>query len=106
MANRLLAATDGATGLTRRTPEDVRAIVPGVGPVLAARILAAVELGRRSLVRSPDERPQFATPSDLAAYLLPQFGAHPAQRSGVVLMDARHACFVCGCLTTGRSTRR
>jgi DNA repair protein RadC len=89
IANRLLAAAGGTHGLTR-LPTDHLTQVPGVGRVLATRVLAAVELGRRTLLLSPRARPRFLTPRDAARFLLPQFGAHPVERFGVLMLDTRH----------------
>jgi DNA repair protein RadC len=89
IANRLLAASGGTHGLTRLSRDHLTK-VPGVGPVLASRVQAAVELGRRTLLLSPRARPRFVTPRDAAAFLLPQFGAHPVERFGVLMLDTRH----------------
>jgi DNA repair protein RadC len=89
IANRLLAASGGTHGLTRLSADHLTR-VPGVGPVLACRVQAAIELGRRTLLLSPRERPRFLTPADVATFLLPQFGAHPVERFGVVMLDTRH----------------
>ena len=89
IANRLLTAAGGTHGLTRLTAEHLTQ-VPGVGRALAARVLAAVELGRRTLLLSPRARPRFLTPRDAARFLLPQFGAHPVERFGVMMLDTRH----------------
>jgi len=89
VANGLLACSGGVHGLTR-IHRDEMAEVPGVGAAVAARIIAAVELGRRTLTLSPAERPQFATPHETAGFLLPRFSAFPVERLGVLLLDARH----------------
>jgi DNA repair protein RadC len=89
IANRLLVASGGTHGLTRLSADHLMK-VPGVGPVLACRVQAAVELGRRTLLLSPRARPRIATPREAAMYLLPQFGAHPVERFGVLLLDTRH----------------
>src|SRR5262245_39227590 len=89
IANRLLTAAGGTHGLTRLTADHLTQ-VPGVGRVLATRVLAAVEPGRRTLLMSPRVRPRFLTPRDSARILLPQFGAHPVERFGVIMLDARH----------------
>jgi DNA repair protein RadC len=88
LANDVLALAGGAHGLTR-LHRDRLARVAGIGPAQAGRILAAVELGRRILLRAPPERPRFLHPRDIAEYLLPQFGAFPVERFGVVLLDTR-----------------
>ena len=88
IANRVLARAGGVHGLTRVLDGHLRG-VSGVGPATAARILAAIELGRRTL-RSPDDRIQLACPRDVAAYLLPRFGARAVEQFGVVLLDTKH----------------
>lgn len=89
LANVLLARVDGLHGLTRSTPSDLQA-VDGIGEVKAAQVLAAVELGRRTLLRGAAVRPQFQTARQLAGYLIPQYGASPVEQFGVVLLDAKH----------------
>jgi DNA repair protein RadC len=89
IANAVVTASGGIVGLTRVTREDL-ARVPGVGAVIASRILAGVELGRRTLVPTSDPRPRLRAPRDSAAWLLPRYGASPVERFGVMLLDARH----------------
>ncbi len=100
VANRVLGATDGVHGLTR-TRRDEIAAVSGVGPAVAARILAAVELGRRTLTQSPADRPQLLTARDMAGFLLPRFGAFPIERFGILLLDARHRVIRTRLLSSG-----
>jgi DNA repair protein RadC len=89
IANAILTMAGGTAGLTRVQRERL-AQVPGVGPAQACRVAAAVELGRRTLSASVQGRPQFKHPREIAAFLLPQFGAHPVERFGVMLLDARY----------------
>ena len=89
LANRLLERAGGLHGLTRCVTGDLRN-VPGVGVARAAQILAAVELGRRTLVRGGVERPRLNTPRQLASYLLPQYGAGPVEQFGIVMLDTKH----------------
>ena len=100
VADRLLAASGGVHGLTRMHRDEVTAL-PGLGVATASRILAAVELGRRTLTVSPAERPQLASPRDVAGFLLPRFGAFPVERFGVVLLDARHRVIRARLLSSG-----
>ena len=51
----MLGLSGGVHGLTRMTEGQLRRVA-GVGPAKAAQILAAVELGRRTLARPPEER--------------------------------------------------
>jgi DNA repair protein RadC len=89
VANGLLDASGGLRGLSRMGRDELSG-THGIGGARAARIQAAIELGRRSLTPDPRERPHFATPRDVAEYLLPQFGSYPVERFGVLLLDTRH----------------
>jgi DNA repair protein RadC len=89
MANELLDRFGGLRGLTRVAPDDLR-LVRGVGVARVAQVLAAVELGRRTLVREAAERPRLGTPRQIAALLLPQFGARPVEHFGLVMLDTKH----------------
>ena len=89
LANRLIVSADGTHGLARIEIDRLRR-VSGVGPARAARIVAAVELGRRSLMRGVEERPRLTTPRQLAAYLLPQYGVGAVERFGIVMLDTKH----------------
>jgi len=62
----------------------------GVGLTKAARVVAAVELGRQTLVRGAADRPQLTTPRDLAAFLLPQYGTCAVEQFGIVMLDIKH----------------
>jgi len=89
LANRLIACAGGVQNLTRLSPDQLRR-VQGVGPARAAQVIAALELGRRTLLRGGVDRPQLTTPRHLAAYLLPQFGSCAVEQFGLVMLDTRH----------------
>ena len=88
LANRILERAGGLHALARRAPDELS--VPGVGAARAAQIVAAVELGRRTLIRTALERPQYLTPQQLACYLLPQYGAASVEQFGIVMLDTKH----------------
>lgn len=88
IANRLLAQAGGLHGLTRIGLGDLRQ-VDGVGRARASQVMAAVELGRRTLMREAAERPRLKTPRDVAAYLLPQYGSLPVEQFGIVMLDTK-----------------
>jgi DNA repair protein RadC len=88
VAQDVLETVDGVGGLARASVEEL-VKVPGVGQPRAARLLAAVELGRRAVSRAGEERLRFATPGDLGRYLLPIFGGHREERFGVVMLDSK-----------------
>jgi DNA repair protein RadC len=89
LANTLLAGIGGADGLARARLDDLTKIV-GIGPARAAQILAAVELGRRTLTRGGRQRVQVTSPQTVADLLLPQYGNRPVEQFGVVLLDTKH----------------
>jgi DNA repair protein RadC len=88
-ANRLLIVAGGLHGLMRLGGDQIAA-VPGLGPVKASRVRAALELGRRTLTRSARARPRLATPEEAAHYLAPLYGAYPVERLGMALLDTRY----------------
>jgi DNA repair protein RadC len=89
MANAVLETSDGAHGLVRTRYDDLCAI-PGIGDARAAQILAAVELGRRTLTRPLRERVQIVNARAAAELLLPQYGSRPVEQFGIVLLDTKH----------------
>ena len=63
--------------------------------------MAAIELGRRSVVRAGPARLQIAAAVDAARYLLPRFGTAEVEQGGVLLLDARHRVLHARVLTRG-----
>ena len=100
VSNRILAAVRGVHGLTRQSLADLRRL-KGLGAAKAAQILAAVELGRRTLLRQPDQRVQLGSPRDVASYLLPSYGARPVEQFGIVLLDTKHQVLKTAVLSIG-----
>jgi DNA repair protein RadC len=104
VANNLLATHGGVHGLAQSTPGEL-ARVAGIGRARSVQIVAALELGRRTLTRAATARFRLANPRDAAAYLLPRFGARPVEQFGIVLLDSKHrvtrtAILVSGTLNT------
>jgi len=89
LANELLATRGGLHGLLRSTCDDL-ARIAGVGRAKAAQIVAALELGRRTLTHAPSARIQLRTPHEAAVYLMPAFGSRPVEQFGIVLLDTKH----------------
>jgi len=88
LANTLLTGVGGLHGLARARPDDLLRIV-GIGPARAAQVLAAVELGRRTLTRAGRQRVQVTSPRAVAELLLPQYGNRTVEQFGVVLLDTK-----------------
>lgn len=88
LANQLLSYVDGLYGLTRTDFGELQQ-VEGIGPARAAQVLAAIELGRRTLVRGPLARARLTSPHDLASHLVPQYGASLVEQFGIVMLDSK-----------------
>jgi DNA repair protein RadC len=99
LANAVLAR-GGLRSLLRRTHEELRQ-VPGIGAARAAQVLAAIELGRRTLTRLEEERPRLGSPRSVAEYLLPQFGNRAVEQFGVLLLDTKHRVIRASVLSVG-----
>jgi len=100
VANAVLAAHGGVHGLTRCSCDDL-VRVAGVGRARAAQIVAAVELGRRTLVRGPAARTLIDGPGASAAFLMPRFSARAAEQLGIVLLDTKHRVLRTAILAVG-----
>src|SRR5262245_12722441 len=101
IANELLKAVGGLYGLARSTSDDLMRL-SGVGPAKAAQLMAALELGRRTLT-DPVARVQLRSPRDAAAYLMPRFGSRTIEQFGIVLLDAKHRVLRTKVLAVGSS---
>jgi DNA repair protein RadC len=89
LANRLIAHAGGLYGLTRVALADLRRL-PGIGRARSAQVVAAVELGRRTLMRGAAARPRLVQPREVASYLLPQYGSAPVEQFGILMLDTKH----------------
>jgi len=89
VANELLTRRGGVHGLLRSGVDEL-AQFDGIGRVRAAQLLAALELGRRTLAHAPGARIQLRTPREAAAYLMPAYASKPVEQFGIVLLDTRH----------------
>jgi DNA repair protein RadC len=100
LANAVLATVGGLHGLVRANVDDLRR-VRGIGPARASQIVAAIEAGRRTLVRGRRERLQILSSRDVAELLVPQFGSKPVEQFGVILLDTKHRVLRVSLLSVG-----
>jgi DNA repair protein RadC len=100
LANALLAAIGGVEGLAR-AHHDQLTRHSGIGAARAAQVLAAVELGRRTLTRAGRHRVQVTTPRAVAELLLPLYGNRSVEQFGVVLLDTKHRVMRTTIVTVG-----
>ena len=93
VANGLLAAQGGLHGLARSTCDDL-ARAAGIGRAKAAQILAALELGRRTLTRRPQARLRLTTARDAAAFLMLLDTKHRVLRTTVLTLGTLNSSVV------------
>jgi DNA repair protein RadC len=93
VAQDVIASAGELAGLPRIGIDEL-CRVPGVGQSRAARLLAAVELGRRTLFGDRGERPQMMSIKNVADYLGPRY-------SGFGVEDQKQRVIRCVILSTG-----
>ncbi len=89
MATRLLMQYNGLAGLARAEFAQI-AGERGLGPAKTAQLLAALELGRRLMAESPEERFQIRAPQDAANLLMPMLGHKEQEHFVVLYLDTRN----------------
>lgn len=89
MAQRLLADHGGLPGLTRLDFVEL-ARVRGIGESKAAKVKAALELGRRMVAISGDDRPVITTPEDVIQLIGVDMAVLEQEQLRVVLLDTKH----------------
>jgi DNA repair protein RadC len=62
----------------------------GIGAAKAAQVKAAIELGRRLALESPEERPMINSPADAAALVSYEMSALEQEHLRVILLDTRN----------------
>ncbi len=90
MGQRLLQDLGGLSGLHRAALDELCA-QHGIGTAKAAQIKAAIELGRRLMLESPEERPTINSPADAAALVQYEMGALEKEEMRVILLNARNS---------------
>lgn len=89
VAQDLLSKFGGWAGLARANTAELTAI-RGVGTAKVAQLKAALEIGRRLLVESPDERPQIRSPADAANLVMSEMGLLEQEHLRTMLLDTKN----------------
>ncbi len=89
VGQRLLQTFGGLRGLHRAAFDEVCA-QHGIGEAKAAQIKAAIELGRRLTLESPEERPAITSPADAARLVQYEMSALEQEELRVLLLDTRN----------------
>jgi DNA repair protein RadC len=89
MGQQLLNDFHGLSGL-HRAPFEELTNQHGIGEAKAAQIKAAIELGRRLTLESPEERATINSPADVAALVQYEMSALEQEHLRVLLLDTRN----------------
>lgn len=88
LAQSALRRFEGLTGLHQATIEEITGL-KGVGQAKAIELKAALELGRRLLLASPDDRPIITSPADVANLMI-DMGFLDQERLRVLLLNTKN----------------
>lgn len=89
VGQRLLVKFKGLSGLHRAPFHDL-CDQRGIGEAKAAQIKAAIELGRRLMLESPEERASVNSPAEAAALVQFEMSALEQEHLRVILLDTRN----------------
>jgi DNA repair protein RadC len=94
LAQRLLLDLAGWAGLQRAALVELQRVT-GIGPVRAAQLKAAIEIGCRLILTSGDERLQITRPSDAAQLLMAEMAHLEQEQLRVLCLDTKIASRKC-----------
>lgn len=89
LATELLASHGSLAELSRAEQLEL-ATLPGIGSARAAQLVAAFEIGRRSVAEWPAERWSVRAPRDVADRLMPQMAHLEREELRVLLLNAKN----------------
>ena len=89
MGAALLDRCGGSLRRLSQTPLATLASVPGVGPVRALTIQAALDLGRRLAAEPTETRPPMRGPDDVFRFYGPRLGGLGVEEFHVAVLDAQ-----------------
>lgn len=89
ISQRLLAHHGGLVGLLRMDVNEL-AQVRGLGKAKAAKVKAALEIGRRVSMLAEEDRPRVGSPEDIVLMLGVELAAKEQEELHVVLLDTKH----------------
>jgi DNA repair protein RadC len=89
LAQKLLTRFGGLAGLWRADFADL-CQEHGLGPAKVAQLKAALELGRRLAISTPDERPRIGSPADVFALLGVEMAGLAQEQLRVLLLDTKN----------------
>jgi DNA repair protein RadC len=89
LSHRILARFGSLAGMVQASTAEMIS-EHGLGPAKVAQLKAALELGRRMLVESPEERSQIRSPADAANLVMTEMGLLEQEQLRVILLDTKN----------------
>lgn len=89
LSQRILNENGGLTGLMRMEHAEL-AQIKGIGKAKAAKLKAALEMGRRLTTILDDDKPRAVSPEDIVRLLGVEMAALEREELRVVLLDTKH----------------
>jgi DNA repair protein RadC len=103
LAQSLLARSGGLGGLAHASLDELRD-QSGVGPARGAAIVAALEIGRRSVGERPSRGQKIGSAAEVWSHLRARLGAAPVEEFWALALDVRHRVLWESCLARGSLT--
>lgn len=89
LSQRILAENGGLSGLMRMEHPDL-VCIPGIGPAKAAKLKAALEMGRRLTTIMDEDKPRIASPEDVVRLYGVEMSSLEREELRIVLLDTKH----------------
>lgn len=89
LSQRILAENKGLGGLMRMDVAEL-AQIRGIGPAKAAKLKAALEIGRRLSSISDEEKPRISAPEDIVRLLGVEMASLEREELRLVMLDTKH----------------
>ncbi len=89
LAERTLAHFNGLPGLARASIPEMKS-VKGIGTAKSVEIKASLELGRRLIATTPQDRPTVTSPADAANLLMTEMAFLEQEHLRLILLDTRN----------------
>ena len=100
LAQRILQEFQGWTGLQRASFEELCA-THGLGTAKAAQIKAALEIGRRLLLATPEQRIQITTPADVVSLLQIEMSHLEQEHLRTIILNTKNHVLKIETITVG-----
>ncbi len=89
LAERMLAQFGGLPGIAKASITELET-VKGIGTAKAVEMKAALELGRRLIASSPEQKPRVTSPADAANLLMTEMSFLEQEHLRLILLDTRN----------------